>query len=168
MSNGRNKANRATAQAEFGFQGSAAPVPPNRAARRRSEARRREREAIWRHLIKQGSGAYSITIWRVGGPAPDDAAGAAILGWLGAVGREQLDPLCLRCDRRPTPAAAFSILAPLVDCPEALSVSAICPACAARTDDDLIAAAMTALKRDIFPNARRLDPVHMQHAGGRA
>jgi hypothetical protein len=141
---------------------------PNRASRRREEVERRRRKEIWRHLIRQGGGAYNVTIWRIDGATPDYAACGAICSWVEAVASGALDPQCLTCDARPKPPAAFSILAPLVATPEALSVSAICPACAARSDDDLIEGAGAALKRHIFPDARRLDPAHMQHAGGRA
>jgi hypothetical protein len=138
----------------------------NRATRRRDGAERRRRAAIWKHLIRQGAGTYTVTVWRVDGPTPDYVACAAILGWTEAVATGKLDPLCLCCDERPIPPAAFSILSPHVDRPEALSVSGICQACATRSDDDLIEAAGAALKC-IFPDARRLDSVHV-HAAGRA
>jgi hypothetical protein len=64
--------------------------------------------------------------------------------------------------------AAFSILAPRTDHPEALSVTGICPACANRSDDDLVALALAAIKRDVFHDVRSLHPVHMQTVAGRA
>jgi hypothetical protein len=145
-------------------------MTPNRAARRRAEAvkrRARERKTIWRHLIRQGAGAFTITLVRVEGPLPDLAACGAICSWVEAVASGVLDPQCLTCDARPQPPAAFSILAPLVATPEALSVSAICGACAARTDGDLLEAVSAVLKRDVFHDLRPLNPAHM-HAGGRA
>src|ERR1700720_3376503 len=93
----------------------------NRAFRRRDEAKRRGQEVIWRRLIKQSGGACTLTVWRVGGPTPDDAASVAIIKWIAAVTAGELDPLCLCCDRRPTPPAAFSILAPWVATPEAMT-----------------------------------------------
>ena len=148
----------------------AAPMSVNRAARRRAEAaKRRGREAIWRHLIEQSAGCLTVTVIRVGEPVVDPAASAAIVTWITAVVTGELDdPLCLLCNQRPTPPGAFSILTPYADRPEALSISAICVPCASRRSDaEMVEAAGEALKH-IFPNARRLDPAHMQHAGGRA
>jgi hypothetical protein len=91
------------------------------------------------------------------------------MSWTQAVTTGELaDPLCACCDQRPIPPAAFSILSPFVDRPEALSVSAICPTCAARSDGDLIEAISAVLRRDMFRDLRRMDPAHMHGAGGRA
>jgi hypothetical protein len=141
----------------------------NRAARRREQAERRRRAATWKRLIKQGGGCYAVTIWRVGGPVPDPVACEAIISWTRAVATGELvDPLCGCCDRRPVPPAAFAVLAPFVDAaPEAVSVSGICPACAARSNSGLTAAVTAVMKRDVFHDLRPLQPVHM-HAGGRA
>jgi hypothetical protein len=144
-------------------------MAPNRATRRREGAERRHRAAIWKHLIRQGAGAYSVTLWRAGGSLPDGLSYAAIAQWFAAVAAGTLDPLCLGCDRHPGASpGAFSILAPHADHPEALSVTGVCRSCADRSDADLVALALTVMKRDVFRDLRPLQSVHMHAAAGRA
>ena len=141
---------------------------PNRAARRREQAERRRRSKIWRSLIAQGSGVYSVTLWRAGGDLPDGRTCAAIAQWAAAVATGDLDPLCLGCDHHPgVRPAAFSILAPHADHPDALSVTGVCRSCADRSDADLVALALAIMKRDVFHDLRPPQSVHL-HAGGRA
>jgi hypothetical protein len=141
----------------------------NRAARRREQAERRRRAAIWKHLIKQGSGVYSVTLWRAGGALPDDLSRAAIAQWFVAVAAGKLDPLCLGCNQHPgARPGAFSILAPHADRPEALSVTGVCWSCADRSDADLVALTLAVMKRDVFHDLRPLQSVHMHGAEGRA
>jgi hypothetical protein len=142
---------------------------PNRAARRREGVERRRRKEIWRRLVRQGGGTYTITIWRVGGPIPDGLSRAAIDQWVEAVAAGGLDALCLGCDRHPgVRPAAFSILQPFVDAPDAMSVTGVCRSCADRSDADLVALALAVMKRDVFHDLRPLNPAHMHGAGGRA
>jgi hypothetical protein len=95
-----------------------------------------------------------------------------IASWIGALIVGDHAPLCMSCDTefkfRNAPPAAFMLLFPFRDNPEIGSATGICERCAARSDDELMEAALAFVRGSLLPDARRLEPGNFHATGGRA
>ena len=122
-------------------------------------------------LHEDGAGVFSIEIifpTSMSHPLSE----LAVMQWIAAVmSGELVRPLCLDCDTEFSPAgvspAAFMLITPARADPSMLSLTGICPACAAPTHEELIEMAIRRA-RSIWPDARRLPEAHMHSHGGRA
>jgi hypothetical protein len=139
-----------------------------------NRAQRRAQKSKWARRMKalheDGAGVFSIEIiFPISQPHPRSAF--AIVQWILAVkSGELVRPLCLDCDAEfgeDAPPAAFMLITPARHDPTMLSLTGICPACAARSHDELIETGIRRA-RSIWPDARRLPPEHMHAHGGRA
>jgi hypothetical protein len=140
-----------------------------------NRAQRRAQKSEWAHrmkaLHKDGAGVFSIEIiFPTSQPHP--LGELAVLQWIAAaISGELVRPLCLDCDVEFSPAgvfpAAFMLITPARADPSMTSLTGICPACAARTHEELVEMAIRRA-RSIWPDARRLPPEHMHAHGGRA
>lgn len=133
----------------------------NRAQRRAHLRWQQQMQALFR----DAAGVLALQVIRVGGPQPSDKICAFIAHWAEMVAASEQGALCLCCPTginittsRP---AAFVIIEPARDDPSTASVSVVCPGCARRSDDELMAAVATQMRG-------RMLPAQHVHAGGQA
>ena len=142
-----------------------------------TRAERRRRHALWRRAMrgfhKRAAGLFDLTIVRAHYDY-SPAIAVAVLNWFGVTfaASEGEGMLCLNCDRtfsRKFCHSAFLVVAPIANAqtPEMAILTGICPACADRSDADLLVVAQHRLK-GVWPDLRRLDAANLHTRGGRA
>lgn len=96
-------------------------------------------------LVDQAAGLYAVAIARIDGPRPPEPVVAIIHQWAYDVAASTTEAVCLACDARLYPSkerapAGWLILLPARPDVETVSVSPICPTCAAKHDDEALTA----------------------------